>query len=150
MDGSFDRLNMLVKHDATPRECCLLKTRRRTYTASRTCQHRPKYSFPKRYLFPSRSYRWKYDLPKQSEPALGCSNTPLCITLQMEQTRGETRYGSWESTFDGELKSWDVRVGDVVSRQWSRDRPALHVVEPCKHGIQVNGLCALCGMDMEK
>lgn len=62
----------------------------------------------------------------------------------------ETRYGSWDATFDGELKSWNVKVGDMITRQRARDKPALNIIEPCKHGILFNGLCALCGMDMEK
>ena len=62
----------------------------------------------------------------------------------------QTRFGTWDATFEGELGTWKLKVGDVISRQRAKDRPALLLVEPCKHGVQVNGLCALCGMDMEK
>jgi RNA polymerase II subunit A-like phosphatase len=62
----------------------------------------------------------------------------------------ETRIGSWDAPFEGELHAWKVKPGDVVSRQQAKERPALVIVEPCRHEVQVNKLCALCGMDMEK
>ena len=62
----------------------------------------------------------------------------------------EARIGSWDAPFDGELKAWKVKPGDVLSRQQAKEKPALVIVEPCRHEIQVNKLCALCGMDMEK
>lgn len=65
------------------------------------------------------------------------------------QDKTETRFGSWDATFEGELKGWNVKVGDMVTRQRA-EKPVLHIIEPCKHGMQINGLCALCGMDMEQ
>ena len=62
----------------------------------------------------------------------------------------ETRIGSWDAPFEGELHAWKVKPGDVVSRQQAKEKPVLIIVEPCKHEVQVNKLCALCGMDMEK
>lgn len=62
----------------------------------------------------------------------------------------ETRYGSWESNFDGELHLWKVRVGDIITRQRAKDVPALLILESCKHGVQFNGLCALCGLNLEE
>ena len=62
----------------------------------------------------------------------------------------EKRFGTWDATFEGELASWKVKPGEVISRQRAKERPVLLLIEPCKHGVQVNGLCALCGMDMEK
>lgn len=64
-------------------------------------------------------------------------------------SKPETRFGSWDSTFSGELSNWDVKVGDTISRERAKRRPALHLLEPCKHGMQFNGLCALCGIDMD-
>ncbi|KAI5124127.1 hypothetical protein M0805_000940 [Coniferiporia weirii] len=61
----------------------------------------------------------------------------------------ETRFGSWDATFEGELKAWNVKVGDTVTRERAKVRPALHIVESCKHGVQFNGLCALCGINMD-
>ena len=65
-------------------------------------------------------------------------------------TPPETRFGSWDATFDGELKAWNVKVGDVITRERARTKPALQIIEPCKHGVQFNGLCALCGMNMDR
>ncbi|TDL28166.1 hypothetical protein BD410DRAFT_870451 [Rickenella mellea] len=62
----------------------------------------------------------------------------------------ETRFGSWDATFDGQIQSWKVKVGEMITKQKAQDKPAVLIVEPCKHGVQVNGLCALCGMDMEQ
>lgn len=62
----------------------------------------------------------------------------------------ETRFGSWEATFEGDLRSWNVKPGDIISRERAKSRPALRIVEPCKHGVQFNGLCALCGIDMTR
>ncbi|THH02377.1 hypothetical protein EW145_g6760 [Phellinidium pouzarii] len=61
----------------------------------------------------------------------------------------ETRFGSWDGTFEGELKAWNVKVGDVITRERANARPALRILEPCKHGVQFNGLCALCGINMD-
>lgn len=65
-------------------------------------------------------------------------------------TPPETRFGSWDATFEGELKAWNVKVGDTITRERAKTRPALRLVEPCKHGVQFNGLCALCGMNMDR
>lgn len=60
----------------------------------------------------------------------------------------ETRYGTWESPIAGIIDSWKLRAGDVVSSRRANERPVLLVTEPCKHGIQLGGLCCLCGRDM--
>lgn len=65
------------------------------------------------------------------------------------QSKPETRFGSWDSTFSGELSGWSVKVGDTITRERAKRRAALHLLEPCKHGMQFNGLCALCGIDMD-
>ena len=67
-----------------------------------------------------------------------------------ESGKWETRYGSWDATFDGELKEWNIKVGEVVSSERAKEKHVLIIIEECSHGMQVNGLCALCGMDMEK
>ncbi|EJD03740.1 uncharacterized protein FOMMEDRAFT_105888 [Fomitiporia mediterranea MF3/22] len=61
----------------------------------------------------------------------------------------ETRFGSWDATFEGELKAWNVKLGETITRERARSKPALRILEPCKHGIQFNGLCALCGINMD-
>ncbi|PPQ79874.1 hypothetical protein CVT25_002930 [Psilocybe cyanescens] len=60
----------------------------------------------------------------------------------------ETRFGTWDSTVEGVVKAWKVKVGDVISRKRAADSPALFVEEPCKHEVQIGGLCALCAKDM--
>jgi RNA polymerase II subunit A-like phosphatase len=57
----------------------------------------------------------------------------------------ETRYGTWESYVEGTVNFWNVETGDVVNRDYG---PVLVVTEPCKHGVQIAGMCANCGKDM--
>lgn len=59
----------------------------------------------------------------------------------------ETRFGTWDSPIEGSLQSWKVNAGDVISQTRSRE-PALLISEPCKHGMQIGGLCGLCGKDV--
>lgn len=62
----------------------------------------------------------------------------------------ETRFGTWDAAIEGTLDSWRLNAGDVVSRNKAKRSPALVIVEPCKHGIQLGGLCVICGKDMTK
>ncbi|PVF99849.1 hypothetical protein CPB86DRAFT_702417 [Serendipita vermifera] len=63
----------------------------------------------------------------------------------LDEPELETRYGTWESHVDGVVNFWNVVVGDEISKNYG---PVLVVTEPCKHGLQIAGLCAYCGMDM--
>ena len=74
----------------------------------------------------------------------------LHSTTTPQGQQSETRIGTWDATFDGELKTWNLKVGDIVNSHTAKSKHALVIVEPCSHGVQVNGLCALCGMDMEE
>ncbi|RDB28454.1 RNA polymerase II subunit A C-terminal domain phosphatase [Hypsizygus marmoreus] len=60
----------------------------------------------------------------------------------------ETRFGTWDSAIEGTVEKWNVKVGDVISRRKAKDKPVVVIIEPCKHGMQVGGLCVLCGKDM--
>ncbi|KAF7970876.1 hypothetical protein HWV62_22700 [Athelia sp. TMB] len=60
----------------------------------------------------------------------------------------ETRFGTWDSSIEGALERWAVKAGDVVSARRARERCALEILEPCTHGVQIGGLCGLCGKDM--
>ncbi|KXN90103.1 RNA polymerase II subunit A C-terminal domain phosphatase [Leucoagaricus sp. SymC.cos] len=60
----------------------------------------------------------------------------------------ETRFGTWDAAIEGTLDSWKLKPGDVISKNKARDKPAVIIIEPCKHGIQLGGLCVLCGKDM--
>lgn len=59
--------------------------------------------------------------------------------------RPSTRFGTWDATAEGDLTQWNVKVGDVVS---SHEEAVVLILEPCKHGVQLGGLCALCGKDL--
>ncbi|KAF9074970.1 hypothetical protein BDP27DRAFT_1381023 [Rhodocollybia butyracea] len=60
----------------------------------------------------------------------------------------ETRFGTWDSAIDGTLQVWHISVGDVISQRKAKEKPVAVIVEPCKHGMQLQGLCVLCGKDM--
>ena len=62
----------------------------------------------------------------------------------------ETRFGTWDSAIEGTLEKWNVKVGDVISKHRAKERPVVVVIEPCKHGMQLSGMCVLCGKDMTK
>jgi len=64
--------------------------------------------------------------------------------------KGETRFGTWDSAIEGTLNAWKIKVGDVISLRKAKDRPVVVVIEPCKHGMQIGGLCVICGKDMTK
>ncbi|KAJ6623178.1 hypothetical protein B0H10DRAFT_2011552 [Mycena sp. CBHHK59/15] len=60
----------------------------------------------------------------------------------------ESRFGTWDSAIDGTIQAWKVRPGEVISQRKAKDRPVVLVLEECKHGMQISGLCVLCGKDM--
>lgn len=62
----------------------------------------------------------------------------------------ETRFGTWDAAIDGSIHRWNIKTGDFISFKKAKEKPALSVVEPCKHGMQLGGLCVLCGKDMTK
>ncbi|KAJ7455897.1 HAD-like domain-containing protein, partial [Mycena galericulata] len=60
----------------------------------------------------------------------------------------ESRFGTWDCAIDGTIQAWKVRPGEVVSQRKAKDRPVVLVLEECKHGMQISGLCVICGKDM--
>lgn len=60
----------------------------------------------------------------------------------------ETRFGTWDASVEGTLDAWKVKKGDVISERRGREKPVVLITEPCKHGVQIGGLCGLCGKDM--
>lgn len=70
------------------------------------------------------------------------------FTHKSPETGKETRFGTWDSSIEGTVDSWTFKPGDIVSQRKATEQPAIRILEPCKHGIQVSGLCALCGKDM--
>ncbi|KDQ63166.1 hypothetical protein JAAARDRAFT_29174 [Jaapia argillacea MUCL 33604] len=64
------------------------------------------------------------------------------------RVKPETRYGTWDSTLEGTIDSWDIKPGQIITIHRARESPVVSVQEPCKHGIQVGGMCGICGKDM--
>ena len=60
----------------------------------------------------------------------------------------EVRFGTWDCAIEGTVDSWGFRAGETVSQRKARELPAIKILEPCKHGMQIGGLCCLCGKDM--
>jgi RNA polymerase II subunit A C-terminal domain phosphatase len=54
-------------------------------------------------------------------------------------------FGIWDCPVEGTIERWCVKERDVIT---SDKNAVLYIIEPCKHGIQMGGLCALCGKDM--
>lgn len=63
-------------------------------------------------------------------------------------SKQETRFGTWDCSIEGTVDSWKVKVGDIISLQRAKKKPVISITEPCKHGVQIGGLCGLCGKDM--
>ncbi|KAH7885992.1 hypothetical protein F5I97DRAFT_2024738 [Phlebopus sp. FC_14] len=63
-------------------------------------------------------------------------------------SRPEIRFGTWDCSLEGTIDAWRIRVGDEFSAQRAKQKPVITVIEPCKHGVQIGGLCGLCGKDM--
>ncbi|GAA5896864.1 hypothetical protein JCM6882_005053 [Rhodosporidiobolus microsporus] len=51
----------------------------------------------------------------------------------------------WESPIEGEVVSWAAREGDVIP---NHRNAIVKIKEPCTHDVQLHGLCALCGKDL--
>jgi RNA polymerase II subunit A C-terminal domain phosphatase len=62
--------------------------------------------------------------------------------------QAESRFGTWDSAVEGTVDVWKIKPGDVISEQRAREKAVILVTEPCKHGVQIGGLCGLCGKDM--
>ena len=69
-------------------------------------------------------------------------------TADEPEPEPEVRYGTWDSPIEGVIDKWNIRPGDTISVKHARGKPVLLVNEPCKHGMQLGGLCCLCGKDM--
>ena len=62
----------------------------------------------------------------------------------------ELRFGTWDASIEGTLTKWNFKQGDTISDRRARETPAVLILEPCKHGVQLGGLCCLCGKDMTR
>ena len=63
-------------------------------------------------------------------------------------SKPESRYGTWDCAVEGTVETWKIKPGDVISGRKAREKPVILITEPCKHGVQIGGLCGLCGKDM--
>lgn len=53
----------------------------------------------------------------------------------------QTGFASWPCPTNGTLKSWDIKVGQVIPRS----RPCVRIEETCIHESQYGGMCLICG-----
>ncbi|TFK70427.1 hypothetical protein BDN72DRAFT_887951 [Pluteus cervinus] len=60
----------------------------------------------------------------------------------------EPRFGTWDSAIEGTVETWSIKPGDVISQKKAKDKAVVVIIEPCKHGMQLGGLCVYCGKDM--
>ncbi|KAI0274968.1 hypothetical protein BC834DRAFT_23573 [Gloeopeniophorella convolvens] len=69
------------------------------------------------------------------------------FTSQPAEPGGQPQllYGTWDSPVEGTIERWCIKERETIT---SDDKVVLQITEPCKHGIQMGGLCALCGKDM--
>ena len=72
----------------------------------------------------------------------------LHIPTGTSRARPESRFGTWDSAVEGSVDRWMIKPGDIISGHQARDNAAILITEPCKHGVQIGGLCGLCGKDM--
>ncbi|TFK88665.1 hypothetical protein K466DRAFT_520487 [Polyporus arcularius HHB13444] len=103
------------------------------------------------YLPPSLPYPIKVvslAVPPDADVHRGTRLLDYSFTHTAPDARPELRFGTWDSPIEGTLSKWSIAKGDVISQRRARESPALQVLEPCKHGVQLGGLCCLCGKDM--
>ncbi|KAK0455901.1 hypothetical protein EV421DRAFT_1749339 [Armillaria borealis] len=103
------------------------------------------------FLPPSFPYPIKIssiDAPSSSTVQRGARLLSYSFQSTPQGGRPETRFGTWDSAIDGDIQSWNAKAGDVITAAEARDEPVVVIQEPCKHGMQLGGLCVLCGKDM--
>ena len=64
--------------------------------------------------------------------------------ISEDEWTDETTYTEYDSPAEGVLQEWRLKEGMVINA----DVPCMTVEEACGHGIQMGGLCSLCGADM--
>lgn len=88
-------------------------------------------------------------VPETSEVQRGARLLSYSFTYTTAE-KSELRFGTWDSSIEGAVAKWYFNAGETISKNKARDLPAVAVTEPCKHGVQIGGLCALCGKDMTR
>ena len=96
-------------------------------------------------------YKKPGDKIEKERPVLQYSTTEVNNDFYNYKT-GETErvektiLTDWSAPEDAKLISWHLRANDVLDV----DMPCMTVEEACTHEIQFQGLCALCGKDMNE
>ncbi|KAI0828927.1 hypothetical protein BC628DRAFT_1315803 [Trametes gibbosa] len=88
--------------------------------------------------------------PTHSDVQRGTRLLDYSFTHKSPDAPPELRFGTWDAAIEGTLSKWNFKQGDTVSERRARDTPAVLIIEPCKHGVQLGGLCCLCGKDMTR
>ena len=58
----------------------------------------------------------------------------------------QTGFASWPCPTNGTLKSWDIKVGQVIPRS----RNCVRIEETCIHDNQYGGMCLICGKSTDE
>src|SRR3569833_3289113 len=86
----------------------------------------------------------------RGEPVLQYSYTWTTELYNMKTGEDEptevTNVADWSAPEDGQLLAWHVQEGAKIAA----DQPCVTVEEASTHEIQFQGLCALCGKDMNE
>ena len=63
-------------------------------------------------------------------------------------------FGSWDTSLEGTVEDWVVRVGQTITSEEAKAMAGRHgavvVKEKCSHDVQIGGMCAVCGEDMTR
>src|SRR3569833_2201235 len=95
-------------------------------------------------------YKKAGDKLVRGEPVLQYSYTRTTELYNKKTGEDEptevTNVADWSAPEDGQLLAWHVQEGAKIAA----DQPCVSVEEACTHEIQFQGLCALCGKDMNE
>ena len=91
-----------------------------------------------------------YEVQPGSQVQRGTRLLTYSFTHTSQEDGKETRFATWDSPIEGELGSWVFKLNETVSARRSAETPAVKIIEPCKHEVQVNGMCAICAKDMTR
>ncbi|EFI28712.1 RNA polymerase II subunit A domain phosphatase [Coprinopsis cinerea okayama7 len=103
---------------------------------------------PQSFPFPIKIVSLDIKPTEWVEPRTRLLSYSFVYLPRTQDAKPETRYGTWDCPIEGTLKTWNIKVGDVISKDKARAQPALVILEPCKHSTQIHGLCANCGKDV--
>ena len=91
-----------------------------------------------------------FDVQQSKTVERGTRLLTYSFTHVSKETGKEVRFGTWDSPIEGTVDSWVYKLNEVISARRSTEEPAIKITEPCKHEIQLHGLCCVCGKDMTR